>query len=179
MSVVFISVYVHCCCSVAQSCLTLCFPHGLQHARLHCPSASPGVCSNSCPLSQWCIVRSILCIWDSKEWEATRVVDQWSVTKALALRLCRKEFPQKMESSETKCLLGGKNKYSTCRQTHVWAQKESCWVTPLWHFEWLLWAISSRFPLANHFDLPDSESTFGIFQSPPVCVCTSLSQDGF
>ena len=24
------------------------------HARLCCPSLSPGVCSNSCPLSQWC-----------------------------------------------------------------------------------------------------------------------------
>ena len=29
-------------------------PHGLQHARLPCPSPTPGVCSNSCPLSQWC-----------------------------------------------------------------------------------------------------------------------------
>ena len=29
-------------------------PHGLQYARLPCPSPSPGVCSNSCPLSQWC-----------------------------------------------------------------------------------------------------------------------------
>ena len=28
-------------------------PHGLQHARLPCPSPSPGVCSNLCPLSQW------------------------------------------------------------------------------------------------------------------------------
>ena len=28
--------------------------HGLQHVRLLCPSLSPGVCSNSCPLSQWC-----------------------------------------------------------------------------------------------------------------------------
>ena len=28
--------------------------HGLQHARLPCPSPSPGVCSNSCPLNQWC-----------------------------------------------------------------------------------------------------------------------------
>ena len=27
---------------------------GLQHARLPCPSPSPGVCSNSCPLNQWC-----------------------------------------------------------------------------------------------------------------------------
>ena len=29
-------------------------PHGLQHARPPCPSPIPGVCSNSCPLSQWC-----------------------------------------------------------------------------------------------------------------------------
>ena len=28
-------------------------PHGLQHARLPCPSPSPGDCSNSCPLSWW------------------------------------------------------------------------------------------------------------------------------
>ena len=28
-------------------------PHGLQCARLPCPSLSPGVCSNSCPLNQW------------------------------------------------------------------------------------------------------------------------------
>ena len=27
---------------------------GLQHARLPCPSLSPGACSNSCPLSRWC-----------------------------------------------------------------------------------------------------------------------------
>ena len=30
------------------------WPHGLQHARTPCPSPSPGVYSNSCPLSQWC-----------------------------------------------------------------------------------------------------------------------------
>ena len=29
-------------------------PHGLQHARLPCPSPTPGVYSHSCPLSQWC-----------------------------------------------------------------------------------------------------------------------------
>ena len=28
-------------------------PHGQQHARLPCPSLSPRVCSDSCPLSQW------------------------------------------------------------------------------------------------------------------------------
>ena len=30
------------------------WPHGLQHARLPCPSTIPGACSNSCPLSRWC-----------------------------------------------------------------------------------------------------------------------------
>ena len=28
--------------------------HELQHTRLPCSSLSPGICSNSCPLSQWC-----------------------------------------------------------------------------------------------------------------------------
>ena len=39
--------------SVAQSCLTL-RPHESQHARPPCPSPTPGVYSDSCPLSQWC-----------------------------------------------------------------------------------------------------------------------------
>ena len=30
------------------------WPHGLQHARLPCPSPTPGACSSSCPSSQWC-----------------------------------------------------------------------------------------------------------------------------
>ena len=41
--------------SVAQLCLTLCDPMDyIQHARFPCPSPTPGACSNSCPLSQWC-----------------------------------------------------------------------------------------------------------------------------
>ena len=39
--------------SVTQLCPTL-RPHGLQHTRPPCPSPTPGVYSNSCPLSQWC-----------------------------------------------------------------------------------------------------------------------------
>ena len=31
-------------------------PHGLQHTRLFCPSLTPQVCTNSCPLSQWCFL---------------------------------------------------------------------------------------------------------------------------
>ena len=28
--------------------------HGLQHARIHCPSPTPKAYSNSCPLCRWC-----------------------------------------------------------------------------------------------------------------------------
>ena len=37
--------------SVVSSSL---WPHGLQHARPPCPSPTPRVYSNSCPLSRWC-----------------------------------------------------------------------------------------------------------------------------
>ena len=47
--------------SVAQSHLTLCNPMDcntpglpVHHARLPCPSPTPGACSDSYPLSQWC-----------------------------------------------------------------------------------------------------------------------------
>ena len=38
-------------CSVMSDSLR---PHGLQHTRPPCPSPTPGVSSNSCPLSWWC-----------------------------------------------------------------------------------------------------------------------------
>ena len=44
--------------------------HGLQHARLPCPSPTPGVCSNLYPSSQWChptisssVVSFFSCLW--------------------------------------------------------------------------------------------------------------------
>ena len=40
-------------CSVMPNSLP---PHGLQHARPPCPSLSPRACSNSCPLSQGCLL---------------------------------------------------------------------------------------------------------------------------
>ena len=38
-------------CSVVSNSLR---PHELQHARAPCPSPTPGVHSNPCPLSRWC-----------------------------------------------------------------------------------------------------------------------------
>ena len=45
------------CCSIRFSCSVVSnslWPHGLQHTRPLCPSPTPRVYSNSCPLSQWC-----------------------------------------------------------------------------------------------------------------------------
>ena len=38
-------------CSVLSNSL---WPHGLQHARLPCPSPTPRVYPSPCPLSRWC-----------------------------------------------------------------------------------------------------------------------------
>ena len=38
-------------CSVMSNSMR---PHGLQHTRPPCPLPTPGVYSNSCPLSRWC-----------------------------------------------------------------------------------------------------------------------------
>ena len=43
--------------SIQSSCLVMSDSlqsHGLQPARLPCPSPTPRACSNSCPWSQWC-----------------------------------------------------------------------------------------------------------------------------
>ena len=42
--------------SVVSNSLRL---HGLQHTRIPCPSLSPGVCSDSCPLSWWGTLRLV------------------------------------------------------------------------------------------------------------------------
>ena len=41
-------------CSVTNNMSDSLQPHGLEHARLPCPSLSSGFCSNSSPSSQWC-----------------------------------------------------------------------------------------------------------------------------
>ena len=56
----FIS-WTFCCCLVAIVMSNSLWPHGLQHARLPCPSLSSRVCSHSCPLSRYCY----LTIWSS------------------------------------------------------------------------------------------------------------------
>ena len=49
--------WLNACSSVQFSHLVVSdslWPHGLRHARLPCPSPTPGPCSDSCLLSRWC-----------------------------------------------------------------------------------------------------------------------------
>ena len=53
----YMSIHRHMLNSVQFSCSVMSnslWPHRLQYARLPCPSQTPGVYSNSCPLSWWC-----------------------------------------------------------------------------------------------------------------------------
>ena len=43
-----------------HSVISLCDPHVLQHARLPCPTPTPGACSNSCPSNHLILCRSLL-----------------------------------------------------------------------------------------------------------------------
>ena len=59
--------------------------HGLQHTRLPCPPLSPGVCSNSCPLSLWCYL-TILCCFLSLPFPASR---SFPVSQLFCIRLLK------------------------------------------------------------------------------------------
>ena len=50
-SVLFYTFQLQFSCSVVSDSLR---PHESQHTRPPCPSPTPGIHSNSCPLSQWC-----------------------------------------------------------------------------------------------------------------------------
>ena len=78
------------------------WPHGLQHARLHSPPTSPGVCSNSCPLSQWghptnhlilcCLLLLLPSIFSSIRVFFPWVSSSHQVAKVMEFKLQRQSF---------------------------------------------------------------------------------------
>ena len=85
----------------------------------------------------------------------------------------QKRFSTKTESSEaSKAFIKGE----MVQDTGI--LRERVRVAPSWQFELLLWDISFHFSLANHYNLPGSQSIFGISQDPSTCAHGSLSQDG-
>ena len=78
-------------------------PRGLQHTRLPCPSPSPGVCSNSCPLSRWCFliisssVAKFSFCFQSSQHQGLALCIKWvgtlhQVAKVLELQLQHQSF---------------------------------------------------------------------------------------
>ena len=120
--------------------------------------------------------------WDgSQEWEHQILVTRPVVSdKGPGPSALQKRIPTKMESGKTNKVFikRKKNTVHVDRNIGGLGERVSHWITPFWWFEFLLWGISSGFPLAN-LDLPGSQSIFGISQDPPIWVYTSLSQDGF
>ena len=91
----------------------------------------------------------------------------------------RKRISTKTESSEaTEVFINRKKRV----QYEVWTDTSGERVAelhPRGSLNYFYGVLLSRFPLANHFDLPGLQSIFGISQDPPMCVHASLSRDGF
>ena len=71
-------------------------PHGVWHIRLPCPSLSPRVCSNSCPLHQWCyltILSSAAFNLSQHHSLSQRVGSLYQGAKALEPQLQHQSFP--------------------------------------------------------------------------------------
>ena len=93
-----LEVYIVVCCSVTESDSLQ--PHELWHIVLSCPSLSPGVCLNSCPLSQWChptISSSVIPLPSCLQSFQHQGLFQWfssshQVTKVLELQLQHQSF---------------------------------------------------------------------------------------
>ena len=102
--------------------------------------------------------------------------DQWAVTRALALLLCRKEPPQRWKVvKQGMCLFGGKTVHCMWIDTQMDSERGlssmlvATWTTSM--------GDVSGFPLANHF--PGSQPILGVSQDPPMYAHASLSQDRF
>ena len=111
------------CCSVTKLCWTL-QPHGLQHARLPCPSLSPRACSNSCPLSQWChpTISSSVTLFSScsQNFPASRSFPvSWLFTSGgQSSGLSCINFPTKLSESNHVFLILNILKESYCNSAH-------------------------------------------------------------
>ena len=73
-------------------------PHGLQHTRPPCPSPTPWVYSNSCPLSQWChpTISSSVIPFNLFQHQGLFkwVTSSHQVAKVLAFHLQHQSFPR-------------------------------------------------------------------------------------
>ena len=116
-----------CCCSVAQSCPPLCDP--MDCSRLPCPSPSPRVCSNSCPLRQWChptissaVALSSSCL-QSFPASASFSMSQLFTSGSQSFGASASRSPVNTLILEKVCMLSRKDLTDTWREAEMWERK--------------------------------------------------------
>ena len=109
--------------------------HGLQHARLSCPSVSPRVFSDLCPLSQWChptisssVVPFFSCL---QSFPASRSfsMSQFFASGSQSIRASATASVPPMNIQDWFPLGWTKGNF----KRHFMSKKQTCWVK-LWHF---------------------------------------------
>ena len=98
-------------CSVVSNSLR---PHGLQHDRPPCPSPTPGVYSNSCPLSRWC---------------------HPTMSSSVVHFSCLQSFPALGFSQMSQLFTSGGQSIGASASTSVFAMNTQDW----FHLEWTGW----------------------------------------
>ena len=85
----YFMLFYFCCSSVVKWVSDSLWPHGLQHAKLPCPSLSPGLCSNSSLLSWWVHILSHLLLLLPSIFPSTRVFSWFYKSNILQfLKIC-------------------------------------------------------------------------------------------
>ena len=132
---------VYGCCSVTQSCLTFCDPHGLPHTRLPCPSSSLGVCLDSCPLSQWC---------------------HPTISSSVALLFCLKSFPASGSFPMSRLFTSGGQSIGASPSASVLPMNSQGWLS-LGLLVWSLYCPRDATSLLQHYS-----SKAGVLYGPTV-----------
>ena len=87
--------------------------HGLQHARLLCPSPSPGVCPSSCPVNWWChpTISSSVTFFCLQFFLSIRVF-----SNELAVHISWPKYWKSHTRAEKECCLSSGSKSHPCSQ---------------------------------------------------------------
>ena len=105
-------------------------PHGLQHARPPCPSPTPGVYSNSCPLSWWCHPTI-------------------SSSSVIPFSSCLQCFPASGSFQMSQLFTSGRQRIGVSASTSVLPMN----IQDPRHVDRLLWMVSNQFPLLYHYNI--------------------------
>ena len=91
-------------------------PHEPQHARPPCPSSTPGVHPNSCPLSQWC--------------------HPTISSSVVPFSSCPQSFPASAFFQKSQLFASGGQRIRVLASTSVLAMNTQDW-SPLWWTDWI------------------------------------------